>query len=92
MKYFAALAAREDATVRCLFARQQLRASAHEVSDVYRAYPLPALASAAAVWSFVTRKRSAAQRYQMAFSESESVITTTRLLWPGPAAPNLMRI
>lgn len=47
MKYLKALAAREGAVARCLFARQALRAAASDVSDVYRAYPMPALAGAA---------------------------------------------
>lgn len=57
MKYFAALAAREDAMVRCLFARQQLRASINEVSDVYRVYPLPALAGAAGIGFLLAQLR-----------------------------------
>ncbi|MEO6967121.1 MAG: hypothetical protein ABI132_01510 [Rhodanobacteraceae bacterium] len=57
MKYFAALAAREDAMVRCLFARQQLSASVNEVSDIYRAYPLPALAGAAGIGFLLAQLR-----------------------------------
>lgn len=47
MKYFDALAAREEALARCLFARQRLRAAASDVADVYHAHPVPALTGAA---------------------------------------------
>ncbi|MEO6967706.1 MAG: hypothetical protein ABI132_04510 [Rhodanobacteraceae bacterium] len=57
MKYFAAQAARKEAMGRCLFARQQLRASITEVSDVYRAHPLPALASAAGIGFLLAQLR-----------------------------------
>lgn len=74
MKYFAALAAREDAMVGCLFARQQLRASVHEVSDAYRAYPLPALASAAGVGFLLAQLRI-----------GSGVVTAVGRLATGPA-------
>lgn len=47
MKYTKALASREEALARCLFARQELRAASSDLHDVYRAYPAPVLGAAA---------------------------------------------
>ena len=49
MKYTRALAKRRRALAQSRAAREDLRASMHEVVDVYQAHPLPTLAGAAGI-------------------------------------------
>jgi hypothetical protein len=47
MSYFRAVAEREQAFTRCIMARERVRIAAGDVSQTYRAYPLPVLAATA---------------------------------------------
>ena len=57
MKYLKALKAREAAAAECLFAREQLRSTAADAGEAYRAYPMPVLGVAAGVGFLVGRLR-----------------------------------
>jgi hypothetical protein len=57
MKYMRALAKRRQALARSRAARGELRASMHEVVDVYQAHPLPTLAGAAGIGFVLSQLR-----------------------------------